>query len=252
MQHTELIFDLYGTLVDIHTEESPAVWEKTALFFGLYGAGFTGKTLKRAYDARLSQLEKEAGKSRSRCPEIPMELVLEQILRRAGAEEAAAAAFQGAQLFRVTSLEYIRLYPGVTEALTRLREAGCRLWLLSNAQQAFTAGELRLLGLEGCFDGVLLSSDHGCRKPDVRFYEALLTRYALDPARCLMIGNDRKTDIAGARRAKLATLYLHSNLTPWDQPPAEPALLPGKAPGPHWEAPLSDWKKLAALLERYL
>ena len=29
--HTDLIFDLYGTLVDIHTEESPLVWEKSAL-----------------------------------------------------------------------------------------------------------------------------------------------------------------------------------------------------------------------------
>ena len=28
MNYTDLIFDLYGTLVDIHTEESEAVWEK--------------------------------------------------------------------------------------------------------------------------------------------------------------------------------------------------------------------------------
>lgn len=28
MTYTDLIFDLYGTLVDIHTEESAEVWEK--------------------------------------------------------------------------------------------------------------------------------------------------------------------------------------------------------------------------------
>ena len=28
MADTDLIFDLYGTLVDIHTEESAEVWEK--------------------------------------------------------------------------------------------------------------------------------------------------------------------------------------------------------------------------------
>ena len=38
MGYTDLIFDLYGTLVDIHTEESDAVWEKTAIYFGFYGA----------------------------------------------------------------------------------------------------------------------------------------------------------------------------------------------------------------------
>ena len=31
MKYTDLIFDLYGTLVDIHTEASAPVWEKPAL-----------------------------------------------------------------------------------------------------------------------------------------------------------------------------------------------------------------------------
>ena len=34
MKYTDLIFDLYGTLVDIHTEENDLVWEKTAIFDG--------------------------------------------------------------------------------------------------------------------------------------------------------------------------------------------------------------------------
>lgn len=249
MKYKDLIFDLYGTLVDIHTEESDRVWEKTALFFGFYGAAFTGKSLKRAYCARLAVLEKAAGKSRGCCPEFPMEQVLEQVLREAGAEAAARVAFQGTQLFRVHAIEYIRLYPWVKEALQVLRASGCRLWLLSNAQQAFTAYELRLLGLEDAFDGIFLSSEQGCRKPDVRFFRALLETYGLEKKNCLMIGNDRKTDIAGGRRAGLATLYLHTNLTPGDQAPADPALLPGKAPGPHWEYEGSDWKKLTPLLK---
>lgn len=45
-----------------------------------------------------------------------------------------------------------------------------------------------------------------------------------------MIGNDRETDIAGAVNAGLATLYLHTGLTPPDQEPADPARTPGKAP----------------------
>lgn len=31
MTYTDLIFDLYGTLVDIHTEEDDRVWERTAI-----------------------------------------------------------------------------------------------------------------------------------------------------------------------------------------------------------------------------
>ena len=44
MRYTDLVFDLYGTLVDIHTEENDLVWEKTALYFGFYGAPYTAPT----------------------------------------------------------------------------------------------------------------------------------------------------------------------------------------------------------------
>ena len=34
MKYTDLNFDIYGTLVQIHTDENDLVWEKTDLFFG--------------------------------------------------------------------------------------------------------------------------------------------------------------------------------------------------------------------------
>ena len=35
-----------------------------------------------------------------------------------------------------------------------------------------------------------------------------------------MVGNDRATDIAGAQNAGIDTFYMHTALTPADQPPA--------------------------------
>ena len=49
MRYTDLIFDLYGTLVDIHTEEDDRVWEKTAFYCGFHGARYTGPGLKAAF-----------------------------------------------------------------------------------------------------------------------------------------------------------------------------------------------------------
>ena len=57
MRFTDLIFDLYGTLVDIHTEEDAKVWEKTALYFGFYGAHYTPEELKTAFRAELRSRE---------------------------------------------------------------------------------------------------------------------------------------------------------------------------------------------------
>lgn len=251
MKYTDLVFDLYGTLVDIHTEESGAVWEKTALYFGFYGAHYTGLQLKEAFGAAMAAREAQAGQSYECFPDIPFEDVMAQLFREKGVKEnAEGLGVNAAQLFRISSIDYLNLYPQVPEALSLLREKGFRLWLLSNAQRVFTEYELRHLGLGEQLDGIYISSDCGCRKPDVRFYRALLEEQGLDPARCLMIGNDRQTDIAGAKAAGMATLYMHTNLTPWDQAAADPSLAPGKAPEGcgHYEYEGSNWAELAQLL----
>jgi len=237
--YTDLIFDLYGTLVDIHTDENALVWEKTALYFGFYGAHFTGEELRTAFAAAMARREAQAGQSYECFPDIPFEQVMAQLFREQGVADADALGVNAAQLFRIASIEYIRLYPGVKEALATLRGKGYRLWLLSNAQRVFTAYELRHLGLGGEFDGIYISSDYGCRKPDVRFFRALLEERRLAPEACLMIGNDRETDIAGAQAAGLATLYMHTNLTPSHQAIANP-----RKRGRHREFEGYDWKKL--------
>lgn len=252
MTYTDLIFDLYGTLVDIHTEEDDTVWEKTAIYVGFYGAHYTGPELKQAFQDAMQQREAAAGQSYECFPDIPFEQVMAQLFRAKGVTcDTQTLGVNAAQFFRILSMEYIRLYPNVLEALARLREQGCRLWLLSNAQHVFTAYELRHLGLGKQLDGIYLSSDYGCRKPDLRFYRALLETENLDPANCLMIGNDRETDIAGAKAAGMATLYLHTNLTPSDQLPADPGKLPGQPDCRHFEYEGSDWAALAELLCKF-
>lgn len=233
--YTDLIFDLYGTLVDIHTEEDALVWEKTALYLGYYGAHYAPEELKNAFEAEVAARKGKAGQSYECFPDIPFHQVMADLFRRKGvAENADALGVQAAQLFRISSTEYIRLYPHVLESLDTLRKKGYRLWLLSNAQEVFTRYELRHLGLLDAFDGIYISSSHGFRKPDVRFFRALLEEQHLDPKACLMIGNDRDTDMAGAEAAGLATFYMHTELTPPDQSPADPGN-PMEFEGDDWE-----------------
>lgn len=251
MQYTDLVFDLYGTLVDIHTEENDLVWEKTAIFFGFYGAHYTGAQLRNAFRQAMAAREAEGGQTYECFPDIPFEEVMADLFRSEGIIETAdALGIQAAQLFRISSIEYIQLYPHVLEALAALREKGCRLWLLSNAQAIFTAYELRHLGLGEQFDAVYLSSNYRCRKPDIRFFRALMDDHKLNPDTCLFIGNDRNTDIAGAKNARMATLYMHTQLTPRDQAEADPALLPGHCGSTrrHFEYEGDNWQELTTLL----
>ena len=233
--YTDLIFDLYGTLVDIHTEETAEVWEKTALYFGYYGARYTGQELEKAFSSQIRVRKAKAGQSYECFPDIPFHHVMADLFRAKGiTENADALGIQAAQLFRISSTDYIRLYPHVLEALAVLRQKGYRLWLLSNAQEVFTRYELRHLGLLDAFDRIYISSSFGFRKPDVRFFRTLLEEEKLDPRKCLMIGNDRDTDIAGAKAAGLDTFYMHTELTPPDQAPADPHD-PMEFEGDDWE-----------------
>lgn len=249
MRYTDLVFDLYGTLVDIHTEEDELVWEKTAFYFGFYGARYTGRSLKAAFQDAMRRREAKAGQRYECFPDIPFEEVMAELFRARGVtENADKLGIHAAQLFRISSLDYIKLYPGALEALAKLRKAGYRLWLLSNAQAIFTAYELRLLGLGEQLDGIYLSSDYQCRKPDLRFYQALIDERKLDVSRTLMIGNDRQTDIAGAKNAGMATLYMHTELTPRDQAKADEKKAIGKTDGREYEFEGDDWSELAELI----
>ena len=249
MKYTDLVFDLYGTLVDIHTEEDDRVWEKTAFYFGFYGAHYTGPELKAAFQAAMRAREARAGQSYECFPDLPFEETMADLFRAKGVvENADALGINAAQLFRISSLDYIRLYPHALEALAKLRKAGYRLWLLSNAQAIFTAYELRLLGLGEQLDGIYLSSNYKCRKPDLRFYQALIEERHLDVSKTMMIGNDRQTDIAGAKAAGMATLYMHTDLTPRDQAEADKAKAIGITDGREYEFEGDDWEKLCELI----
>ncbi len=252
MKYTDLIFDLYGTLVDIHTEESDLVWDKCAIFFGFYGVHCSGTELKSAFQKSMSAREAKAGQSYECFPEIPFEEVMCQLLREGGVtEDVELLGVQAAQLFRILSIEYIRCYPKVKEALNALRKKGYRLWLLSNAQHVFTSYELRLLELDTFFDGIYLSSDYGFRKPDRRFYEELIDDQKLDISKCIMIGNDRETDIAGAKQLNMSSLYMHTALTPQNQAPADESLRPDRAPAKckAFEFEGANWGELYNLIE---
>ena len=54
------IFDFYGTLVDILTDEKdPVLWDKLGQLYQAYGAAYEGDVLKKAYAKRVDQARKE-------------------------------------------------------------------------------------------------------------------------------------------------------------------------------------------------
>ncbi len=213
MKHYDAyLFDLYGTLVDIHTDEGrPAVWRALAS----HAPGSDPRALKRRYEALCLERE-EALWQKTAFPEIDLGPVFAELLGTDDRERIRAAAWA----FRRLSTTHLRLYAGAKALLAGLRETGARVILLSNAQALFTRPELELLGLGDAFHRVYLSSDYGCRKPDPAFFTRPLEQLNLNPRRCLMLGNDPDCDIRGANGAGMDSFYLHTGLSPAFDPAA--------------------------------
>ena len=219
MRYRNCIFDLYGTLVDIHTDERlPVLWDKMSTWYCEHGASYTSDELRDAYFRTVRQMEGGADSLRNDAheahPEIQLEFVFQSLYRQKGVDANLELAIRTGERFRKGSLDYIRLYDGTAELLKALRANGQGVWLLSNAQRIFTAYELQTLGIETLFDGIYLSSDYGCKKPDRRFFELLLGERGIAPESAIMVGNDGVCDIQGARAVGLSTLYIRSNLSP--------------------------------------
>ena len=62
-------------------------------------------------------------------------------------------------------------------------------------------GELHRVGLLGYFDPIVVSGDHGYRKPDRRLFQFALDAIAVAAENALYVGNDMHRDIFGAREA---------------------------------------------------
>lgn len=210
------IFDLYGTLVDIHTNEEKAyLWDKMAEFYGFQGAIYTRKELRLAYREFCAREEKALRERNTAAyPEIQLKNVFRRLYEHKGVTPSPELIIVTAQMFRIISTQYVRLYDGVEEVLRTLRDKGKKVFLLSNAQYEFTMYEMNYLGLTPYFDGIVISSCEGCKKPDRAFYEVVLSRYGLEKKESIMIGNDKTADIGGAREAGIDSLYIASNLSP--------------------------------------
>lgn len=137
------IFDLYGTLVDIRTDEKkPELWERLALFYAFYGAEYTPDELHQGYDCLTAEMS--AGKAGIRkdaheaYPEIRIEDVFMALFRKKGIDADEVLSRHAGQFFRILSMEHLKLYNGTKEMLSALRDGGKKVYLLSNAQKIFT------------------------------------------------------------------------------------------------------------------
>ena len=212
-------FDCYGTLID---------WEGGAAAF-LYEI------------ARRHERQPPPGRElRARWEELQFERLqgdyrgYREVLADSLAEWAGERGYRwndrdGEALAR--SMESWQPFPDTVPALRAAKEAGLRLWIISNTDRAIMEHSLRHLEVE--FDGVTVAEDCRAYKPSDAPFQHALGDIGAAPEEILHVAFGFKYDLAAAQR--------HGMHTAWVNRHGEPA------PGP--ERPDHEWRDLWPLAE---
>ena len=212
-------FDCYGTLID---------WEGGAASF-LYELARRhepdpppGRELRERWEA--IQFERLSG---AYAP-------YREVLAHSLAEWAGERGYRwnqrdGEALAR--SMQSWQPFPDTVPALRAAKEAGLRLWIISNTDRSIMDHSLRHLEVE--FDGVTVAEDARGYKPgDAPFHHAL-GQIGVDHSEILHVAFGFKYDLAAAQRHGLRTAWVNRHREP--------------APGP--ERPDHEWSDLWPLVD---
>jgi putative hydrolase of the HAD superfamily len=209
-------FDANGTLVKILTHDGAEEIFRSAAHFLTY----QGINLKRHHVRELyfQILKEQQQSSPEEYPEFDavgiwgsiIEQHLTDFTRALPPEKLDQLPVFLAEMSRGISRHRLGLYPHAREVLDVLR-GRYPLSLVTDAQNAYARGELHKVGLLGYFDPIIVSGDHGFRKPDRRLFQLALDGMGVAPENALYVGNDMHRDIFGARQVGMRTVMFDSD-----------------------------------------
>ncbi len=99
-------------------------------------------------------------------------------------------------------------FPPVKETLDFLRQNGYRIGMITNGESDFQRAKLKSSGLLPYFDHVIVSGEVGVKKPQAEIYQLCADAMGVDILRCLFVGDNPQTDIAGAKNAGMDSMLV--------------------------------------------
>ncbi len=106
-----------------------------------------------------------------------------------------------------------RVFPHTHETLGYLN-ARYRLHIVTNGFEEVQYKKIQLAGLDQYFTHVFTSEKANYKKPDIKFFEFVLSEINALPGDCLMIGDDIEVDLLGSRNAGIDQVFFNSENIP--------------------------------------
>jgi len=211
-----ILFDINGTLLDIHTNEwHDEVYRVLSNLLSYQGISLEPHVMKDLY---FQVMKDQRAKCTERHPEFDAIGIFREIIskhatdftRRLPTEKLEQLPRLLAETHRAASRFRLQPYPGVEDTIRQLHSR-YHLAIISDGQVACALPELSARGLAEYFDPIIISGDFGYRKPDKRLFTAALTAMTMEPSEVLFVGNDMYRDVYGAQRVGMKTVFFKSN-----------------------------------------
>lgn len=108
------------------------------------------------------------------------------------------------------------LFPGAVEALEKLSKK-YQLHIITNGFEEVQDIKLKVSGLNKYFNKIITSERAGYKKPDRKIFEFALKEAKAKPEESLMIGDDLKVDIIGAKEMDMDQVYCNFENHPYQK-----------------------------------
>jgi len=209
-----IFFDLYGTLIDILTDENdPWVYSTLSRYLSYRDIKIGPKELKKTY---IEDIQFQLKQNNESYPEVDVYKIFSDVMQRYGNKKyPKSAIIDTAVLFRSLTMRRFEVFQGVYEVLASLVEK-YELAIISDAQWVFTEPEMAMLGLTPFFKFRILSSRFGFKKPDGRLFDTAMKRLMIKSEESVYIGDNPQKDLMGAKKAGMKFILFRSEFKPYN------------------------------------
>jgi putative hydrolase of the HAD superfamily len=118
--------------------------------------------------------------------------------------------------------ECMTLFPGVIDALERLKRTGVALALVTNGDASHQRRKVDQNDLRRFFDVILIEGEFGVGKPDEAVYRHVLAALGVKPSEAWMVGDHLEWDVAAPQRLGLRGVWVDA--VGQGVPPASPVV----------------------------
>lgn len=202
-----MIFDCYGTLIDIDTDENDYyTYDTISKWLKYKGVKIDPETLKKDYHSKIKD---KMVASKETYPDVRVEEIFGEICSENAIwkSDTTYLGIETSKVFRSASLRRLQPFQASLDILKKYNNLPkC---LVSNGQRVFSEKELRFLGLYDFFDYVIFSSDVKYKKPDHRIFKTVLDRLNLKPGEVLSIGDTVENDIIAPQEMGMQAMHIY-------------------------------------------